>query len=1080
MDVSLIHTPVTEDTNQRTLEHFAAKSTNYPTSNLTRRPGVRRDQALSQEVVATAEKIQDEEKQAPYTSIRFNGSSKRARSIDGKDLQGGSAYEYQTWAASVKNWNENKEISGSAINSSLTHNDRIDKKTTELGINRMRNYSPASVSLTGTEWRRSLPTRSRSVDWRSGASSPDRDSRRSNVAAILPEENKSRVRDTEGLRERSLSSFRKYSSLGISPCSISPRNSLGQSLETVYGSNSCPLRLKSDPQPIGDSRETSSFGTKRGQSILERIEKLYGPSKPEDFSRFRDFSSLDRRYLRGKGDTTVHRRSSFYVLPSSCGGDTRGTDPRRGSVGDGSYQSTVCRNGSLVDTKTESSNTSHCSRTRAKLPEGEWDEWIYGGYSNQGVVRGGIRAIETMSLDRARSRNTRANQVRSARLAHPNTLSGKTSLFELPEATRKPGTQGERTMSKKGKVTEDMELKLYEEVFEPNLNNGVISAGWKTHSETHSPLISVRNKINQFEALTQKSQGFGENMMPRRAFSVPTRLNTAHDCLKDELEKAGRITGEKCLGLREFKETGRNAHEKASQSQRSFSADEIGQRFRGADLARREGANMDGVYKCTEDFSYSKFKSAVESPLKYKALLHENLYIDEPDSFEISSDQNQKNNNSESPTSLCSSDSEAYPYAELSGVKKAKPSVIILPVSDDDKTPTNTPSQSPLSSPMSPPDSSSPLAPTEKTQTAIAPKPDLSTLTTIPHSKLFPDIIDGESKGKKHTLDLDAWVAGFKAWKPDDALEDDDDDSTQKDDDSYDSDSAESSVTVTSNMSLSDRRSFSLSLAELCYFTGAESESENDSDESPMTGRRSASLSSEVSALSYVSVLPSEELDKLLEDVRSLGDSNLQEDVHVVVLHKEMAAGLGFSIAGGVDQNKPVVVHKVFPTGVAAQEGSIREGNQVLSINGTALGGHTHWEALRVLRRAKTREMGVVVLRRGDITNICDGKESKTKESTPCRTTETGQCIRVHLEKKSRDLGFSLEGGVGLGDKPLTVQKIFQGGPVDKISPGDQVMQIEGMSMVGMRRLEAWSLIRRLPSGPVDVVIRRPRKTSEP
>lgn len=55
--------------------------------------------------------------------------------------------------------------------------------------------------------------------------------------------------------------------------------------------------------------------------------------------------------------------------------------------------------------------------------------------------------------------------------------------------------------------------------------------------------------------------------------------------------------------------------------------------------------------------------------------------------------------------------------------------------------------------------------------------------------------------------------------------------------------------------------------------------------------------------------------------------------------------------------------------GVAAQEGSIREGDQVLSINGTALSGSAHWEALRVLRRAKSREMAVVVLRRGDYNN---------------------------------------------------------------------------------------------------------------
>lgn len=39
----------------------------------------------------------------------------------------------------------------------------------------------------------------------------------------------------------------------------------------------------------------------------------------------------------------------------------------------------------------------------------------------------------------------------------------------------------------------------------------------------------------------------------------------------------------------------------------------------------------------------------------------------------------------------------------------------------------------------------------------------------------------------------------------------------------------------------------------------------------------------------------------------------------------------------------------------------------------------------------------------------------------------SGQRLCVRLEKNSRDLGFSLEGGAGLGNRPLTVQKIFQG-----------------------------------------------------
>lgn len=82
----------------------------------------------------------------------------------------------------------------------------------------------------------------------------------------------------------------------------------------------------------------------------------------------------------------------------------------------------------------------------------------------------------------------------------------------------------------------------------------------------------------------------------------------------------------------------------------------------------------------------------------------------------------------------------------------------------------------------------------------------------------------------------------------------------------------------------------------------------------------------------------------------------------------------------------------MFHSGVAAQEGSIREGDQVLSINGTALCGYSHWEALRVLRRAKTRELGVVVLKRLGISSVCKGG-AHTNNPGPIQTqfTETGE-----------------------------------------------------------------------------------------
>ncbi|CAG11882.1 unnamed protein product [Tetraodon nigroviridis] len=146
-------------------------------------------------------------------------------------------------------------------------------------------------------------------------------------------------------------------------------------------------------------------------------------------------------------------------------------------------------------------------------------------------------------------------------------------------------------------------------------------------------------------------------------------------------------------------------------------------------------------------------------------------------------------------------------------------------------------------------------------------------------------------------------------------------------------------------------------------------------------------------------------------------------------------------------------VHRVFPSGIAAQEGSIQEGDTVLSINGTSLCGCAHWEALRVLRRARIRNLGVVVLRRGEVSNVSKIRtETSSSGPTQARVTEkdaafAGQRVCVRLEKKGRDLGFSLEGGVGssLENRPITVQRIFQSGPAGQVFPGDEILEINGL-----------------------------------
>ncbi|KAK7889400.1 hypothetical protein WMY93_024960 [Mugilogobius chulae] len=83
-----------------------------------------------------------------------------------------------------------------------------------------------------------------------------------------------------------------------------------------------------------------------------------------------------------------------------------------------------------------------------------------------------------------------------------------------------------------------------------------------------------------------------------------------------------------------------------------------------------------------------------------------------------------------------------------------------------------------------------------------------------------------------------------------------------------------------------------------------------------------------------------------------------------IVLQKG-SEGLGFSIVGGFGSphgDLPIYVKTVFSKGAAAQEGRLKRGDQILSVNGQTLTGASHQEAVSLLKRQKPGEVILQVL----------------------------------------------------------------------------------------------------------------------
>jgi C-terminal processing protease CtpA/Prc len=141
-------------------------------------------------------------------------------------------------------------------------------------------------------------------------------------------------------------------------------------------------------------------------------------------------------------------------------------------------------------------------------------------------------------------------------------------------------------------------------------------------------------------------------------------------------------------------------------------------------------------------------------------------------------------------------------------------------------------------------------------------------------------------------------------------------------------------------------------------------------------------------------------------------------------------------------------------SGAASDDGRLKVGDCVLSVNGVSVDNVTHQQAVDALRNAGSRVTLVL-------------KRKVPVVQAPLSPKLGGTNLEIVLVKGGKGLGFSIAGGIGnqhiSGDDGIFVTKIIDGGAASvdgRLSVGDRIISVNSHNLEGVTHDHAVSVLK--------------------